>query len=49
MIACVECLGVANLISFLPEDGEVEVGTVLAYRCSDCLDRFDIVMTDDPE
>jgi hypothetical protein len=45
-IVCVECGGTAKLISFLPEDGEVEVGDVLAYRCADCLDRWDIVMED---
>jgi hypothetical protein len=45
-IVCVECGGTATLISFLPEDGEVEVGDVLAYRCGDCLDRWDIVMQD---
>jgi hypothetical protein len=45
-IVCVECGGTATLISFLPEDGEVEVGDVLAYRCGDCLDRWDIVMED---
>ena len=45
-IVCVECGGTATLISFLPEDGEVEVGDVLAYRCGDCLDRWDVVMED---
>lgn len=46
-IQCVECGGKASLISFLPEDGDVEPGTVLAYRCSDCMDRFDLVMIED--
>jgi hypothetical protein len=45
-IVCVECGGTATLISFLPENGEVEVGDVLAYRCGDCLDRWDVVMED---
>ena len=43
---CVECGGTAHLISFLPdpEQGEqMEPGTPFAYRCSDCLDRFDVV------
>lgn len=40
---CVECGGTAHLISFLPDDGEVEDGTALAYRCADCDDRFDVV------
>lgn len=42
-ITCVECGGIAHLISFLPEDGDLDPGTVLAYRCEDCMDRFDIV------
>lgn len=44
---CIECSGVAHLISFLPDDGEVEDGTPLAYRCSDCHDRFDVVWEDE--
>jgi predicted nucleic acid-binding Zn ribbon protein len=40
---CIECGGAAHLISYLPEDGEVETGVSLAYRCSDCNDRFDVV------
>ena len=31
------------MISFLPDDGEIEEGTPLAYRCTDCNDRFDVV------
>ncbi len=42
-ITCVDCGGVAGLISFLPEDGEVEPGYVVTYRCADCMERFDIV------
>lgn len=46
-IVCVECGGTATLITFLPDDGEVEAGEILAYRCADCLDRWDLVMEDD--
>ncbi len=42
-IVCVECGATAHLISFLPEDEQLEPGTALAYRCSECLDRFDMV------
>ena len=45
-IVCVECGGTAHLISFLPdptEEEQLEPGTALAYRCSDCLDRFDVI------
>ncbi|MEX1134859.1 MAG: hypothetical protein WED83_08460 [Acidimicrobiia bacterium] len=42
-ISCVECGGTAHLISFLPPDEDLEPGAALAYRCADCLDRFDVV------
>lgn len=45
-IQCVECGGTAHLISFLPEDEDPEPGTAFAYRCSDCMDRFDMVWED---
>lgn len=47
-IACVDCLGEAHLISFLPPENEPdpEPGTAFAYRCADCLERFDVVMED---
>jgi DNA-directed RNA polymerase subunit RPC12/RpoP len=40
---CIDCGGDAHLISHLPPDEPVEPGTPLAYRCSDCMERFDIV------
>jgi hypothetical protein len=47
-ITCVECGGVAHLLSYLPPEGEVlEKGTALAYRCADCMDRFDMVWEED--
>lgn len=48
-IVCVDCGGIASLITYLPEDGEVEPGDILAYRCADCMDRWDIVVEDDWE
>lgn len=44
---CIDCGGIASLISFLPEDGEVDPGTTLAYRCADCMERFDVVVEAD--
>ena len=44
---CVDCGGVAHLISFLPEDSDPEPGVALAYRCADCLERFDVVWEED--
>ena len=46
-INCVECGGTAHLISFLSDEDPVEPGEALAYRCSDCLDRFDVVWIED--
>jgi hypothetical protein len=42
-ITCVECGGTAHLISYLPSEEDLEPGTALAYRCAECLDRFDVV------
>lgn len=42
-ITCVECGGTAHLITHLPTDESLEPGHPLAYRCADCLDRFDLV------
>ncbi len=43
---CVDCGGTTHLITFLPEDEEVEPGTPLAYRCGDCMERFDVIWED---
>ncbi len=43
-IICVDCGGTAHLITPAPEDGEWYVGDVTAYRCSDCRDRWDLVL-----
>jgi hypothetical protein len=44
-IICVECGGAAHLISYPPEGG-FQPGDVVAYRCADCLDRWDVVYED---
>ena len=44
-IACVECQGTCHLLSHPPEDGW-EPGDWVAYRCADCLDRFDLQVAD---
>jgi hypothetical protein len=44
---CVDCGGVAHLITFLPADEDLEPGASLAYRCSDCMERFDVVWEED--
>ena len=52
-IVCVDCGGVCHRISYMPDDG-FEPGDVVAYRCEDCLDRWDLVieeedLRDDPD
>ncbi len=45
-IVCVDCGGVAHLISPPRRDEDAvtgyRVGDILAYRCEDCLDRWDL-------
>lgn len=45
-ITCVDCGGECGLISYAPDDG-FEAGDVVAYRCRDCNDRWDVELTDD--
>jgi nitrate/TMAO reductase-like tetraheme cytochrome c subunit len=45
-ITCVDCGGTCHLMArpYLDEDGSVgfRAGDVVAYRCADCLDRWDV-------
>lgn len=44
-IECPECGGRASLLTLLPDDlDELEPGDVVAYRCADCMERFDVVV-----
>jgi hypothetical protein len=49
MIVCVDCGGRAHLLSYPPEEGTWEPGDIVAYRCEDCLDRWDLVLADNPD
>ena len=44
-ITCVDCGQDAHLLSHAPEEGW-EVGDMVAYRCSGCNDRWDLVVED---
>ena len=48
---CIDCGGRAFLITPPREDGTWELGDVVAYRCQDCRDRWDLVLEpdDDPD
>jgi len=43
-IVCVECGGWAYLLTTFPPDVPPMPGDVVAYRCADCMDRFDLVV-----
>lgn len=45
-IVCVDCGGWCHRLSYEPEDGFAD-GDVVAYRCEDCLDRWDVVIEAD--
>jgi hypothetical protein len=45
-ITCVDCGGTCRPLGWWPEDGDVEPGTVVPYRCVDCNDRWDVVVGD---
>ena len=38
--------GLCHLLSYAPHEGW-EPGDVVAYRCEDCLDRWDIVLEEE--
>lgn len=46
---CIECGGTAHLLSHLPADEPLEEGFPLAYRCAECMDRFDVVWEEGDE
>jgi hypothetical protein len=46
---CIDCEGTAHLITYLPEDDDLEPGTPIAYRCGDCWERFDVVWEGDED
>ncbi len=48
VIVCVDCGGRAHLLTHPPEDGVWEPGDIVAYRCGDCRDRWDLVLPGDP-
>ena len=41
VIVCVDCGGVCHRLTAVPEEGFVD-GAIVAFRCEDCLDRWDI-------
>ena len=48
-IVCVDCGGRCFLLTPPSEDGIWEVDDIVAYRCVDCLDRWDLVLTEEDD
>ena len=46
-IVCVDCGGPCFRLSHPPPDAPFEPGDVVAYRCRDCNDRWDVVVPED--
>ena len=45
-IVCIDCGGTCGRITYEPDEG-FAAGDAVAYRCNQCHDRWDIVLTDD--
>lgn len=45
-IVCVDCGGRCHLLSHPPPDEGFQPGDIVAYRCSDCMDRWDLVVAE---
>lgn len=46
-IVCVDCGGTCHLLTYLDPEVPPEAGDYLAYRCEDCLDRWDVELTEE--
>ena len=45
VIVCVECGGRAHLVQEADEETPYAEGDVAVYRCEDCMDRWDVIVT----
>lgn len=46
-IVCVDCGGRCHLLTPPREEDDWYAGDVVAYRCEDCLDRWDLVLEEE--
>lgn len=46
-IVCVDCGGPCHLMTLPREDNSWEIGDIVTYRCRDCRDRWDLILTED--
>lgn len=49
IITCIDCGGRAHLLTTWPDDDPPIPGDIMAYRCEDCLDRWDLVVPEPEE
>ena len=49
VITCIDCGGRAHLLSRWDRDQPPQAGDLTTYRCADCLDRWDLIIPDEPE
>lgn len=49
LITCIDCGGRCHLLTMPREDGNWEPGDWVAYRCEDCLDRWDLQLPEADE
>ncbi len=45
IIVCVDCGGRAHLVQPGTDESPYVEGDIASYRCEDCLDRWDLVVT----
>jgi hypothetical protein len=48
-ITCMECGGIAHLLSSPPPDEGFAPGDVVAYVCSECEQRIDLVLDEETD
>ena len=49
VITCIDCGGRAHLLGFWTDEDPPGPGDIVAYRCQDCRDRWDLVVPEAPE
>lgn len=43
-IDCIDCGGIAHLLTRPDDTGQFWPGDLVIYRCEDCMDRWDIIV-----
>ena len=46
VIDCIDCGGRCHLLGWWTDEDQPRPGDVVAYRCEDCGDRWDLVVPD---